>query len=48
VGRPVTLEAELEPEPPLVILTDLHGGCAHASAFEAALDASEQVRRSSN
>jgi hypothetical protein len=33
VGRVVTLEAELEPEPPLEIVTDLHGGCAHAAAF---------------
>ena len=33
VGRVVTLEAGLEPEPPLVIVTDLQGGCAHASAF---------------
>jgi hypothetical protein len=33
VGRAVTLEAELEPEPPLVIVTDLHGDCAHAAAF---------------
>jgi hypothetical protein len=33
VGRVVTLEAKLEPEPPLVIVTDLHGGCAHAAAF---------------
>ena len=63
VGRAVTLEAELEPEPPLVIVTDLHGDCAHAAAFgelhgqtleeawaliEAALDAGERVRRSSN
>ena len=35
VGRAVTLEAELEPEPPLVIVTDLQGGCAHAAAFGA-------------
>ena len=35
VGRIVTLEAELEPEPPLMIVTDLHGGCAHAAAFGA-------------
>lgn len=34
-GRVVWLEAELEPEPPLVIVTDLHGGCAHAAAFGA-------------
>jgi hypothetical protein len=27
-GRVVTLEAELEPEPPLLIVTDLQGGCA--------------------
>ena len=62
VGCAVTLEAELEPDPPLVIVMDLHGGCAHAAAFghlqqtveeawaliEAALDAGERVRRSSN
>jgi hypothetical protein len=34
-GRVVTLEAELEPEPPLMIVTDLQGGCAHAAAFGA-------------
>ena len=33
VGRVVTLEAGFNPEPPLVIVTDLQGGCAHASAF---------------
>jgi hypothetical protein len=33
VGRIVTLEAELEPEPPQVIVTDLQGGCEHAAAF---------------
>ena len=33
VGRVVTLEAGFDPEPPLVIVTDLQGGCAHASAF---------------
>jgi hypothetical protein len=33
VGRVVMLEAELEPAPPLVILTDLQGGCEHADAF---------------
>jgi hypothetical protein len=33
VGRVVTLEAELEPDPPMAIVTDLHGGCAHAAAF---------------
>ena len=32
-GRAVRLEAELEPEPPRLIVTDLHGGCAHAAAF---------------
>jgi hypothetical protein len=34
-GCVVALEAELElePEPPLMIVTDLHGGCAHATAF---------------
>ena len=32
-GRIVTLEAELEPEPPLVTVTDLQGGCEHAAAF---------------
>ena len=62
-GRGVTLEAELELEPPLLIVADLQGGCAHAAAFgelkgqtleeacaliEAALDASERLRRSSN
>jgi hypothetical protein len=62
-GRFVTIEAVLEPEPPLMIVTDLRGGCEHAEAFgepqeqtleaawtmiEAALDASEQLRRSSN
>ena len=35
VGRVVTLQAELEPEPPLMIVTDLQGGCAHAAAFGA-------------
>ena len=35
VGRVVTLEAELEPAPPLLIVTDLRGGCAHATAFGA-------------
>ena len=25
--------AKLEPEPPLIIVTDLQGGCAHATAF---------------
>ena len=33
VGRVVTLEAGLEPAPPLVIVTDLQGGCMHAAAF---------------
>ena len=33
VGRIVTLEAELEPEPSLVTVTDLQGGCEHAAAF---------------
>jgi hypothetical protein len=33
VSRAVTLEAKLEPEPPLMIVTDLHGDCAHAAAF---------------
>jgi hypothetical protein len=33
VGRVVTLEAGLAPDPPLVIVTDLQGGCPHASAF---------------
>jgi hypothetical protein len=33
VGRVVTLEAELEPKPPLMIVTDLQGGCVHAAAF---------------
>jgi hypothetical protein len=33
VGAVVTLEAELDPAPPLVIVTDLRGGCAHAAAF---------------
>ena len=33
VGRVVMLEAELEPEPPLVIVTDLQGGCEHAATF---------------
>ena len=32
-GRIVTLAAELEPEPPLVTVTDLQGGCEHAAAF---------------
>ena len=32
-GRVVTLEAALEPEPPLLIVTDLQGACAHAAAF---------------
>lgn len=32
-GRVVTLQAELEPEPPLAIVTDLQGGCAHVAAF---------------
>ena len=35
VGRVVPLQAELEPEPPLVIVTDLQGGCAHAAGFGA-------------
>ena len=35
VGRVVTLEAELEPEPPLMIVTNLQGGCTHAAAFGA-------------
>jgi hypothetical protein len=63
VGQVVTLEADLEPAPPLVLVTDLQGGCAHAAAFgalveqtfaeawaliEAALDASERARPSSN
>jgi hypothetical protein len=33
VGAVVTLKAELELEPPLLIVTDLQGGCAHAAAF---------------
>jgi hypothetical protein len=33
IGRDVTLVAELEPEPPLMIVTDLQGGCSHAAAF---------------
>ena len=32
VGRIVTLEAELELEPPVTV-TDLQGGCEHAAAF---------------
>jgi hypothetical protein len=32
VGRVVTLEAELGPEPPQMIVTDLQGRCAHAAA----------------
>ena len=32
-GDVVTLEAELEPEPPLMIVTNLQGGCTHAAAF---------------
>jgi hypothetical protein len=35
VGRVVTLEAALEPEPPLLIVTDLQGDCTHAAAFGA-------------
>ena len=35
VGRVVTLEAELEPAPPLLIVTDLQGRCTHAAAFGA-------------
>ena len=33
VGRIVTLEAELEPDPPPVIVMGLQGGCEHAAAF---------------
>jgi hypothetical protein len=33
VGHVVTFVAELGPEPPLMIVTDLHGDCAHAAAF---------------
>ena len=33
-GRVVTLEAELEPEPPPTVV-DLQGACAHAAAFGA-------------
>jgi hypothetical protein len=33
VGRVVALEAALEPEPPLMIVTDLQDGSAHAAAF---------------
>ena len=33
-GCVVTLEAELEPEPPLTVV-DLQGTCAHAAAFGA-------------
>jgi hypothetical protein len=33
VGRVDTLQAALEPEPPLAIVTYLQGGSAHASAF---------------
>jgi hypothetical protein len=33
LGRVSTLVAELEPEPPLLIVTDLQGGWAHAAAF---------------
>ena len=62
-ARSITLEAEVALEPPLLIVTDLRGGCAHAAAFgeldgqtieeawaliEAALDASERLRLSSN
>ena len=43
VGRAVTLEAELEPEPPLMIVTDLHGGCAHAAAFGALRETFEEA-----
>jgi hypothetical protein len=32
-GRTVTLLAELDPTPPLVTVTDVQGGCAHADAF---------------
>ena len=32
-GRPCSRQAGLGAEPPLVIVTDLQGGCAHASAF---------------
>ena len=32
-GRIVVLEAELEPEPLLVTVTDLQGGCEHAASM---------------
>ena len=34
-GRVVTLEAALEPEPPLLIVTHRQGGRAHAAVFGA-------------
>jgi hypothetical protein len=33
LGRTVTLLAELDPTPPLVIVTELQGACEHVDAF---------------
>ena len=33
LGRAVTLQAEVAPDLPLVIVTDLPRGCVHAAAF---------------